>query len=99
MVFVERPCSGSKMSWEGTYPSLCWHVGMFLVFSSVVCRCGSSLEHHVPGPVFSSCGCCCALALAGFQHQFVEGPSDFLESPVALPVVLLRALPVALLVH
>ena len=98
MESVVRHCS---VSWEGTYPSLCWHADVCLLSSLVVCRGGSSPEHPAPGLLIFFCGC--TLALAGLQHQFVEGPSGLLESPAALPVALPTALsvalPVALLVH
>ena len=93
MESVVRHCS---VLWEGTYPSLCWHADVCLPSSSVVCRGGSSPEHPAPDLLFFSCGCFCTLALPGFQHQFVEGPSGLWRSPAALPVALSAALPVAL---
>ena len=96
MESVVRHCS---VSWEGTYPSLCWHADVCLPSSSVVCRGGSSPEHPASGLLIFYCGCFCTLALAGFQHQFVEGPSGLWKLPAALPVALLIALSVALLVH
>ena len=95
MESVVRHCSVSMMSWEGTYPSLCWHADVCLLSSSVVCRGGSSPEHPAPGLLIFSCGYLRTLALAGLQHQFVEGRNALLQSLAALSV----ALPVALLVH
>ena len=98
MDFV-RYCSGSMMSWEGTYPSLCWHTCVLLLSSSVVCRGGSSPEHLAAGLLFFSCGCSRALALSEVQHQFVEDPIGFLKSPAVLPAALQVALRVVPLVY
>ena len=70
-----------------------------LLSSLVVCRGGSSPEHPAPGLLIFSCGYLRTLALAGLQHQFVEGRNALLQSLAALSVALPVALPVALLVH